>query len=842
MRATACGGVSLSWGGGVSLSLSRPALSLSRSGALVVLSLSLSLSLCYVLSRFWGRGPSLGLSLSLSLSLEGVSLGLSLSLSLCRGVSLVARHRTLGDQGAYASCAFSPNGNFVAASRGGSIYRWVLATGELVRAINTPQGHIWSLAFTPDGNRLLSGGQDKTLRLWDVATGKELANFEGNEAPVCSVAITPDGRYAVSGSRDMTVHLWEIATAKMEREFTGRKPITPILGYAPVALSFDGKWLATTDGKPGVCVYEVATGKLECQLPSGETEYRALAFSHDGKTIAAGSATHQFQVWDVATRQIKQKREVWPHTSYRGWNWGGIPSVAFSPDDTRVAFAEDSRVVLWDLVKGQDLEPVDLPAGTVYRLRFASDGQSLVTANDDPRVKLAQWDISTGQLRRRLPGDFLSPDSFDLSADLQILATSRNKYLRFWDTTSGQEIRKVKLPLESIFVNLQPLIFSSDDKWLAGGGNLTDHTARVWDAKTGYEVCRLDVSAEHWKLAFAPDGKTLASAVEDQVLRIHDVATGKTLREWPNPSLNFSDDGQFCFSPDGNLLATLGANGKTQLGNFHIPSNEKAVHLWEAATGKFLRLLNLGERVGRTTPAFSPNGRMLASAGANGSIQLWEVATGKERRLLSGHNGPVTSLAFSPNGKMLASGSDDTTTLLWDPYALEKPRAPRTKLAKEDREKLWQTLADTNAAVAFKAICELIARPNVAVGLLDDAWKGMPRATVKQMGQWLEELNSEQFAVRKTATEEMVRFAANHEDMLREALQKAGSLEARQRLEQILAQIEPERLRRGRMLEVLEQLRTPEARRFLQALVEQKEDPLMAREAGAGLKRLEGRK
>ncbi len=160
-------------------------------------------------------------------------------------------------------------------------------------------------------------------------------------------------------------------------------------------------------------------------------------------------------------------------------------------------------------------------------------------------------------------------------------------------------------------------------------------------------------------------------------------------------------------------------------------------------------------------------------------------------------------------------------------------------LAKQDREKLWQALADTDAAVAFRAICELIAHPSEAPAVLEGGWKQLPRATPKQMRAWVADLNSDQFAVRKTATTELERFAAAHETLLRDALKQAGTLEARRRLEKILGRINPEGLRRSRMLEVLEQVHTAPARRFLQTLAEQTDDAAMAREAAAGLRRLD---
>src|SRR5205823_6224818 len=112
--------------------------------------------------------------------------------------------------------------------------------------------------------------------------------------------------------------------------------------------------------------------------------------------------------------------------------------------------------------------------------------------------------------------------------------------------------------------------------------------------------------------------------------------------------------------------------------------------------------------------------------------------------------------------------------------------------------KLWLRLADTDAAVGFRAICQLLAHPAEAVAVLRDGWKQMPHATDGQVTQWIKDLDSNRFAVRTQATTRLQQFVTEHEETLRQAHQQARSLEVRQRLEQILSRRNPERLRRTR--------------------------------------------
>jgi WD40 repeat protein len=415
------------------------------------------------------------------------------------------------------------------------------------------------LAFSPDGRILATGSQDQTVCLVDTSSGQLLHQLRGFGTPVASLTFSPDSRTLAVGTahdeqRNGSVSLWDVLGGR-------RLPpsLQPRCGVAALAFNRSGSTLAVGDADGNVRLWapnDVRPTFANLAGPVGGEAW-SVAFSPDGRTLAvgyddeAGNDRQTLTLWDAATRQ--------PRATLQGHE-AMVFAVAFSPDGRTLASASHDRTVkLWDPQSGRLRATLTGHAERVRSLSYSPDGGTLVTSSHDGMLKV--WDVAAGRQRLTLP------------------------------TGSGHRVT-----------------FAPDGKRLAAS---LDQTVRVWEMPSGTGLREFADSDLVRSLAFAPDGRTLASGNESGVVTLWDLATGGKKTDQKEHAAGVRGGVlSLAYSRDGRTLASGG--------------EDRTIRLWQAATGAHLLCLD-GQPAAVNCVAFSPDGRTLAAAIHDGSVRLWEL-------------------------------------------------------------------------------------------------------------------------------------------------------------------------------------------------------------------------
>jgi WD40 repeat protein len=455
---------------------------------------------------------------------------------------------------------------------------------------------------------------------------------------VIAATVDASGARLATAGRDGSVRLWDLPA----RREIGRASVDGELLTA--VFSPDLAWLAAVveGDRTSVRVHDVASGQLRRRI-RGDRWVTALAFSPDGRLLAAGGLDHTVRV-----TALRDGREVLraAHRSVINqivWSADGrlLAAATGSPADRLAARApQDDAAHVWEVATGRRL--ARLPHDHVVEaVALSPDGSLVVTGSLDHTARV--WETRTGREVARMVHEenvarvAFGPDGRRVaSGSGPYLAGFRQQTVRLWDTRGHELGRAVHEG------GVRDIVFSPDGRYLLSGGS--DRTARLLDA-TGREVAREVLDGEARVVGFSPDGRSALAAGGSEV-RVWPVGVGFGPILHPDRHQVYA----MAFSPDGRHLATAGSG--------------MAASLWELGRGSpEPRALTHGSYV--VDIAFAPGGAVLATAGHDRTARLWDVGSGAELARLV-HDGEVLRVAFASDGGRLATASSDGTARMWE--------------------------------------------------------------------------------------------------------------------------------------------------------------------------------
>jgi len=585
------------------------------------------------------------------------------------------------------SIALSPDGKRVVSGGVDKVIKvWDIATGKQLNTLSEAHGEYTTcVEFSPDGKYIVSAGSDNVVKVWDATGGNEAITVIRPGNWVWTVAFSPDGKHIVSTGH--ATKLWDAATGAEISTFDGHQD-----GASYAAFSPDGKRIVSAGWEGVIKIWDATGGNKVMKITGHNYWIRAVSFSSNGKLLASGSDDKTIKIWDATTGSLVM--------TLRGHD-GPIESVAFSPDNKYlVSGSADCTVRVWDIATGEEIRALRGHAGFVTSVVLTRDGKHIVSGSWDGTIKV--WDATIDHEINRYLGHKSLVKSVAFSPDgKRLVSHSKGGKVKVWDVASCAEVMTLSGG-KGNYKNFRSTAFSPDGKQIASLG--TEGAIKVWDAETWEEVTTLGTLGGQQEyvqcLAFSPNGQSIVSGSRDGKVKLWDVVKGEVIMTMAEDkrrvySVNFSSDGQRIVSGSDDIHvwdATSGAELMTLIGHegpivnsvVFSPDGKRiasscqedgTARIWDAATGtELLTLRGHGDVV--TAVAFSPDSKRLVTAGREGTARVWDSSTGDELLTLRAESG-VMCVAFSPDGKSIAAGTLGKDIVLWESAAPAGGYGPR---------------------------------------------------------------------------------------------------------------------------------------------------------------------
>jgi WD40 repeat protein len=630
------------------------------------------------------------LSLSLLLGIEAVQQAKtvqsrsSLLSALTYNPNMVRSLHT--HEGPASNVAFSPDGDLLVtagcAQPGPSLGNltceqaellfYNLPSGELLERVDTPHPiFISNLIFSPDGSMLVSSDWNGNIVVWDVEARKPVGDpLFDRFGRILELVFMPDGETFFSSHEYLNTGAGTTMSGELREwdpvtlELVDTIPLTFTVPYSNLTITLDGQYMiAAQQSSTTITLWDLESRE---RIPGVFEGYEDVVRS---MALSPDGNTLVLGNYDGSLMfwdvnlQQLMDESIQAHTDI-------INDLAFSPDGKMiVSVSVDQTIRLWDATSHEEIGgPFATLGGEISDVDFHPEGRLFTTACADGSITLWSLDAKSS-LIQVMSGHNDRVWDADFTSDGQVIASAgADQIVNIWNVSDHPQLLH---SLTGDIGQVYALDFSPDDTMLAAGGQLG---IQIWDWETGKEILRLmeGHTAPIIGLEFSPDGNVLASGSMDTTILIWDVATGTIIGEPLAGHQATVND--LAFSHDGDLLGSVACVHPDDL---YCEGGE--LILWDLGDEPISSRSISIHAHNVWALAFSPDGETLATGSADETIQLWEVVSLEPvGDPIQGHEGGVTSLAFSPNGEVLASGGLDAEILLTDLGSRQRVGPPLT--------------------------------------------------------------------------------------------------------------------------------------------------------------------
>ena len=735
---------------------------------------------------------------------------------------------------------------------------WDVATGRLRKLFYVGfhdyygNDKVTSLALSPDGKAVAVADLAGRIKLWKIDQGEILRQFgadaNGNMNSGMRLTFSPDGKLLTStgfhsseNDRSWQARLWDVATGKqLFLEDYRRSDSYPI---AP-AFSRDSKQLVIAAKNKVIEVIDVGQHPSAKSIAAPETKVSSVQFTPDGKGIlVAPYYSRTIHLLDVETgKELRRSGLIGgDYDYYFHQGDAGLHELALSPDGKLAAVTgTGNSPLLIELTTGKELIPPTGHNTEIAIVQYTADQKSILTVSEN--ATLCSWDSFTGKPQNRVAHAASFWRWFALSPDGKVFAQHDWDNIRLGDPQTGKFARIIPNKMWA-----SGMVFTPNCRGFAAVVRGNQGALYFFDVPNAKEVWHTALPEIHDKnnrdrslgLVFSPDNKLVAVPGEEKCLSLFDIATGKRLRDVSFAELELEMPARAVFSPDGrSLLLEYGPNFlavcEIASGRVRRTYGDRQSLTWQKIYGFRYDLRSIG---------FSPDGRLIAQGSWDGGINIWDVFGGSKLGQFTGHQDWVRALAFSRDGKRLTSVSTDTTGLIWEMNRFGLPSIAARNLSSAEIQLCWADLFRDDARKAALAMDTLAASPKQVLAFLRDILlKPSPALDLKQIQQWISELDHTQFALRERATGELANLGEEIVPELQKALENNPSPEARRRLVDLIERagkhrVTGEKLRMVRTIELLDRFNCPQANEILAHLAKGPADSVITREALWSLQR-----